>query len=77
MYKKDGKKINMFRNLEAEIIRAGISKGAIAEELKICTKSLYNRLNGATDWTIPEMKKLQAMINVSLQTNYTLDYLFR
>ena len=67
----------MFRNLEAEIIRAGITKEKISQELGLSNKTLYNRLNGSTDWSMEEMKKIQAIINIHLQQEYTLDYLFK
>lgn len=67
----------MFRNLEAEIIRAGITKEKISQELGLSNKTLYNRLNGSTDWSMEEMKKIQAIININLQQEYTLDYLFK
>lgn len=67
----------MFRNLEAEMIRAGITKEKLSKELGISNKTLYNRLSGYADWSMEEMKKTQAIINISLQQEYTLDYLFK
>lgn len=67
----------MFRNLEAEMIRAGITKEKLSKELGISNKTLYNRLSGCADWSMEEMKKTQAIINISLQQEYTLDYLFK
>lgn len=67
----------MFRNLEAEMIRAGITKDNLSKELGLSNKTLYNRLNGSSDWSMEEMKKTQAIINISLQKEYTLDYLFK
>ncbi len=67
----------MFKNLEAEMIRAGITKDNLSKELGLSNKTLYNRLNGSSDWLMEEMKKTQAIINISLQKEYTLDYLFK
>lgn len=61
----------MFKNLEAEMVRNGISKEMIAEKLSISRKGLYLKLSGKTDFTLTEIKKIQ-----ELMPQFTLEYLF-
>lgn len=65
-----------FKNLEAEIKRMGLSNVTFAEKVDIEKVTFYNRLKGATKWTLDDMLKVQQTINESLNQNYTLDYLF-
>lgn len=66
----------MYRNLEAELVRYNITKPELARILNISIKSLYNRINGITDWNVEEVKKIQKYINDKSSSQLTLDYLF-
>lgn len=61
----------MYKNLEAEMARNGISKTLLAQKLNLSQKGLYLKLSGETDFTLTEIKKIQ-----NLFKGLTLEYLF-
>lgn len=62
----------MFRNLIAELARAGMSIEAFARALGVSRKTANNKLNGRTEFTLSEIKKTAALF-----PNISLDYLFQ
>ena len=66
----------MFKNLQAELVRAGITNSEMAEMLGMSKVLFSQRINGHTSWTLREMIKIQEEINTKLGTEYSLDYLF-
>jgi DNA-binding XRE family transcriptional regulator len=73
-YRKDN--IMFYRNLENEIIRAGLTKPEIAEVIGVSIKTFYNKLNGTSKFNEDEMKIIQYVINNRINQKLTLDYLF-
>lgn len=67
----------MFRNLIAEMARAGFTNKAIAKEINISEIAYGRKVSGVSDWKATEMVAVQKIINDKLGTNYTLDYLFK
>lgn len=65
-----------FKNLEAEIARAGLSVEEVGHEIGFAKALMYNRLAGKTNWTLIDMLKIQKIINDKTQSHNTLDYLF-
>ena len=64
----------MFLNLENELRKHHLTKRAYAKFLNISNKTLFNKMNGITDFTLKEMKR---SINfISSETPLTIDYLF-
>ena len=61
----------MYKNLEAELARNGISKNSLAKTLNLSQKGLYSKLSGETDFTLTEVMKIK-----SLFKGLTLEYLF-
>ncbi len=61
----------MYKNLEAEMTRNGISKTLLAKKLNLSQKGLYLKLSGETDFTLTEIKKIR-----NLFKGLTLEYLF-
>ena len=61
----------MYKNLEAELARNGISKNSSAKTLNLSQKGLYLKLSGETDFTLTEVMKIK-----SLFKGLTLEYLF-
>ena len=45
----------IFRNLEAELTRAKITKAELAKSIGISTGSISLKFNGKTEFTLPEM----------------------
>ncbi len=62
----------MYKNLLAEMVRYGYDKKFLAQSLKLSDKSISNKLNGTTSFTVPEAKKIMEIIPGS----HTFDYLF-
>ena len=67
----------MYKNLEAEIIRAGLSNNEMAEMLGITRSNFSQKLNKKVSWKLNEMVMIQTEINKRLAEDYTLDYLFQ
>ena len=65
-----------YKNLENEIIRAGLTKPEVAEVMGISIKTFYNKLNGTSKFNEDEMKVIQYVINSRIHEKMTLDYLF-
>lgn len=63
----------MYYELLGEIARKGISKKQLAKEIGMSEKTLFNKLNGKTDFTWSEVKKIKK----SLHTNLSLEKLFQ
>lgn len=62
----------MYKNLLAEMVRNDIDKKDLARTLQLSEKTVSNKLNGITAFTVPEAKVIMQM----LPKNYTFDYLF-
>ena len=61
----------MYRNLMAEMIRNDIDKDQIAKQIGKTARTLDLKLNGTTDFTVPEAKAI-----IQLFDGYSFDYLF-
>lgn len=62
----------MYRNLEAELARRKLSRTMLANELGITIGTLCLKLNGKANLTLPEAKKIKAI----LKCDMSIDYLF-
>lgn len=62
----------MFRNLRAEMARAGLSGIQIAAKIEICEKAFSQKLNGKSEFTRMEMMRIKRLLPKGL----TLEYLF-
>lgn len=56
----------MYRNLEAEIARAGLTRTALAKEMGLSKTTLGLKLNGKARLTLGEAVKLKKLVNVDL-----------
>lgn len=61
----------MFRNLKAELARAGMTTNDYAKELNISQKSVTNKYNGEREFKLNEM-----IVTKKLFPDCSLDYLF-
>lgn len=64
------KKKPVYPNLVAELKRRGITNKEYGEYLKISPSGISQRLNGAIEFTIGEMKDTKKMLDMDM------DYLF-
>lgn len=62
----------MFRNLEAELSRKGMSKKELSEKVGIEYKTLLNYLSGTTNINL----KAMLLIKRKVFPEFTIDYLF-
>jgi len=61
----------MYKNLEAILMAKGITKKQLSIILGISEKSVNNKINGITDFTYTEFRKIMTMLN-----EYNADYVF-
>ena len=50
----------------AEVARRGMSNRSLADELCLSEQALYNKLNGRTEFKNSEIKKLAALLSLSM-----------
>lgn len=67
----------MYKNLVAEMSRAGIKSTEMSNILGITLQSFILKKQGKNEWKLKQMVVMQEQINQKLNTNYTLDYLFK
>ena len=61
----------MYGNLRKELYMRSITMKDLAEHLGISTRTLQNKMNGKTDWTLTE-----ALEVLNIIPGLTLEYLF-
>ena len=62
----------MYRNLEAEMARAGITQREMSEKLGITATTLSFKLNGKSNLSLSECVEIKKILG----TNEPIDYLF-
>ena len=62
----------MYRNIEAELVRKGTTKGDLAKALGITQATLSLKLNGKYEFSIKEAKKIKETLGIDM----SLDELF-
>lgn len=65
----------MYRNLKAEIARAGMTSVECAEIVGVSLATFYRLLNGASEWKLSEMLQISTAI-AQHNGHAGLDYLF-
>lgn len=66
----------MYKNLKAEIVRAGMSNPEMAGAVGMKYGTLWRLLNGKQQFRLGEMVAIQSELEERNGANYTLDYLF-
>lgn len=66
----------MYKNLKAEIARAGLTNSEMAEALGAKYATVWRLLNGKRPWRLGEMVAIQSELEGRNGAAYTLDYLF-
>lgn len=66
----------MYRNLEAEIARAGMTTPKMADAIGMKYSTLWRLLNGKQQFRLGEMVAIQSELEGRNNATYTLDYLF-
>lgn len=62
----------MYKNLEAELARRGLTRRELAQKLGITLGTMSLKLNGKANLTLPEAKKIKNC----LECDKSIDYLF-
>lgn len=63
----------MYRNLEAELARKGITRTTVAAELGLTLGTLSLKLSGKSNLTLPEAIKIKKIIGVDLPLEFLFD----
>ena len=66
----------MYKNLKAEIARAGLTNSEMEDVIGVKYATLWRLLNGKRQWRLGEMMALQSELEGRNDATYTLDYLF-
>ena len=66
----------MYKNLKAEIVRAGMSNPEMAYAIGVKYGTLWRLLNGKQQFRLGEMMAIQSELEERNGADYTLDYLF-
>ena len=66
----------MYKNLKAEIARAGLTNSEMADAIGVKYATLWRLLNGKRQWRLGEMMAVQSYLEGRNGAAYTLDYLF-
>ena len=53
----------MYRELLGEMVKKGLTKKRLAEKLGVTEKTLFNKLNGKTDFTWNEVKRIRSIVS--------------
>lgn len=67
----------MFKNLRAEVARAGMTNADVADVIGKSVPTLSRLLSGKQPFRLGEMMALQSELEWRNCTSYTLDYLFK
>ena len=63
----------MFGNLQAEMARRGLTGRAVAKFIGVQELTMYNKLNGTTEFKLSEMEAIKNL----LESDDSMDYLFK
>lgn len=66
----------MYKNLKAEIARAGMTNPEMEDVIGVKYATLWRLLNGKRQWRLGEMMAIQSELEERNDASYTLDYLF-
>ena len=65
-----------YKNLRAEMVRAGISKHEVQKLLEISNNTYYSKMTGRTEFKLSEVEKLLALFYRKSGKVYSVEYLF-
>lgn len=64
----------MYRELLGEMVKKGLTKKRLAEKLGVTEKTLFNKLNGKTDFTWNEVKKIRNIVSPTSSLEKLFEY---
>ena len=63
----------MYRNLDAEMKRIGLTRGNLAKEMSLAPSTMSLKLNGKSDITLREAVKIKRILNVDIPLETLFD----
>lgn len=66
----------MYKNLKAEIARAGLTHSQMADVIGVKYGTIWRLLNGKRQFRLGEMMAIQSELEERNDASYALDYLF-
>lgn len=69
-------KLLLYPNLNAELVRNGLTVEMLADYMGMSKANVYNKINGRTVFNIKDMQTIQEFFKVKGGGTFTLDYLF-
>lgn len=67
----------IYLNLEAEIIRAELTREELAGLMGISVQTLKNKLNNNTEFALPETQLIKEILSDRLDQDLSIEYLFK
>lgn len=67
----------MFINLEAELLRAKLTKAELAAKIGISIGSMSSKFTGKTEFNLTEMLRIKQILESYTDRELTLDELFK
>lgn len=67
----------IYLNLEAEIIRAELTREKLAELMNISIQTLKNKLANNTEFTLSETQEIKTILSDRLDQDLSIEYLFK
>ena len=71
------KVLHLFPNLEAELVRAKITRAEFSAVLGVSRCSLSYKMAGRSDWKLDEMERARTFLQEINGKKYELGYLFK
>lgn len=70
-------RVKIFINLEAELLRAKLTKAELAAKIGISIGSMSSKFTGKTEFNLTEMLKIKRILESYTDRELTLDELFK
>lgn len=69
-------KLLVYPNLNAELVRNGLTVEMLADFMGMSKTNVYNKINGRTVFNLKDMQTIQEFFKAKGGGAFTLDYLF-
>lgn len=70
-------RVKIFINLEAELLRAKLTKAELAAKMGISIGSMSSKFTGKTEFNLAEMVRIKQILESYTDRELTLDELFK
>lgn len=66
----------MFKNVRAEMVKAGINVSTLANEMGITAQALYKKFNGQTEFSFKDTITIRNILSKYTNEKLDIEYLF-